>query len=61
MWERATKIIKMKKEMCGIIVTNIVTKMTNIAYPRCEPTYLDYILFVISNLENMEVGTEIAI
>ena len=50
----------MKREMCGIIVTNIVTKMTNIAHPRSESAYLHYNLFFISNLKNMKVGTEIA-
>jgi len=41
-------------------MTNIVTKMTNIVKPALKFYLKAYILFVISRLKKMKIGTEIA-
>ena len=46
--------------MCDIIMTNIVTKMTNIVKLALKYYLRAYILFVISRLKKMKIGTEIA-
>lgn len=50
----------MNRDMYGIIMTNIVTKMTNIVNLRLEFYAWDCNLLFISNLEKVRFGTEIA-
>jgi len=50
----------MNKDMYGIIMTNIVTKMTNIVNLRLELYTWDCNLLFISNLGKVRFGTEIA-
>lgn len=50
----------MNRDMYGIIMTNIVTKMTNIVNLRLEFYAWDYNLLFISNLGKVRFGTEIA-
>ena len=50
----------MNRDMYGIIMTNIVTKMTKIVNLRLVFYVWDSNLLFISNLENVGFGTEIA-
>jgi len=50
----------MNTDMCDIIMTNIVTKMTNIVNMASRFYLMASILFVISRLNKMKIGTEIA-
>jgi hypothetical protein len=50
----------MNRDMYGIIMTKIVTKMTNIVNFRLKFYVWDCNLLFISNLEKMRFGTEIA-
>ncbi len=50
----------MNMDMYGIIMTKIVTKMTNIVNRRFGRYLLDCNLLFISNLEKVGFGTEIA-
>ncbi len=46
--------------MCDIIMTNIVTKMTNIVKLALKYYLRAYIFFVISRLIKIKIGTEVA-
>ncbi len=50
----------MNKDMCNIIMTNIVTKMTNIVKLALKYYLRAYIFFVISRLIKIKIGTELA-
>ncbi len=50
----------MNKDICDIIMTNIVTKMTNIVNLTLRFYIKDCNFFVISRLKKMKNGTEIA-
>lgn len=50
----------MNKDVCDTIMTNIVTIMTNIVNLALRFYLRAYILFVISRLKKMKIGTEFA-
>jgi len=54
------KIIEMNKDKYGIIMTNIVTKMTNIVNCCVGLYFVGYNLLFISNLKKCEDGTKLA-